>query len=115
MKCIFLVALAFEVPLHLIQIGPKRRTYRAKHPCARGASPSFDSRGFDPNHLSHNDFPELLLSLRIKHSCSVVTHLVSLCLAVTHPAKEASPAHPDRGKMSKKRAAACDRFWPAGL
>jgi hypothetical protein len=65
--------------------------------------------------LSHNDFPELLLSLRIKHSCSVVNHLVSLSLAVAHPAKEASPAHPDRGKISKQLAATCDRFWPAGL
>jgi hypothetical protein len=101
MSRVLFVALAFEVSFHLIQIGPKRRTCRAKHPCARGASPSLDSGGFDPNHLSHNDFPELLLSLRIKHSCSVVTHLVSLCLAVTHPAKEASPAHPDRGKISK--------------
>ena len=60
MSRILLVALAFEVLLHLVQTAAKRRTGRSEHPGTFGATPNLYARGFDPHDLSPRSFHELL-------------------------------------------------------
>lgn len=52
MRCELLVAVLFELPLHLVDGFGTERPCGAEHPCAFAASPALKIRPFDPDQFA---------------------------------------------------------------